>query len=90
MNVHGLCGKAGSDLCRIFHAESLGVSPHNEEKTTNRKKIYLKSAAGLKAIQARVTYTISVCLQLLESFDRHLNTNDKFGQKFCHSRNCRT
>jgi len=58
MNAHGLCGKAGSDLCRNFHAESPGISPHNEEKKTNRKKIYWKRR--LKPIQATVTYTVSV------------------------------
>lgn len=44
MNVHGVCGKAGSDLCRIFHAESLSINPHNEEKKQTGKISIKKSS----------------------------------------------
>lgn len=37
-NMHGLCGKAGSDVCRIFHTESPGISPHKEEEKKNKQE----------------------------------------------------
>lgn len=77
MNVHGLCRKARSDLCRIFHTESLGISPHNAEKEdkkeNNRKKTRNSDLHYLRHAFNRQNQSIGI-LTLMRNLDKNSAT----------------